>query len=86
MAAIIHHVGVTASIVDSAVRLHRDVGPGMFESTYEMLLADELERRGHTVARQVVLPLTYRSRRIDQAFRIDLLIDRAVVVEVKACE
>ena len=86
MSPIFNHAGLTASIVDAAVRLHQDVGPGMFESTYELLLADELERRGHLVVRQVVLPITFRSRRIDQAFRIDLLVDHHIVIEVKASE
>jgi GxxExxY protein len=58
----------------------------MFESTYEILLADELERRGHIISKQVVLPITYRERKIAHAFRIDLLVDRSVVVEVKASE
>jgi len=58
----------------------------MFESTYELLLADELERRGHAIRRQLVLPITYRERDIAQAFRIDMLVDCSVVVEVKASE
>ena len=80
------HAAITASIVDAAVRLHQDLGPGMFESTYELLLADELVVRGHGVQRQLVLPITFRGRKVEQAFRIDLLIDGKVVVEVKASE
>lgn len=58
----------------------------MFETTYELLLADALSCRGHAVQRQVVVPVTYRGRSIDQAFRIDMLVDRKVVIEVKASE
>ena len=86
MAALFTHTTITGSIIDAAVRLHQDIGPGMFESTYEMLLADELSRRGHDVQRQVVLPITFRSRKIEQAFRIDLLVDKSIIVEVKASE
>jgi GxxExxY protein len=84
MAPIFFHEVTTASIVDAAVRLHQEIGPGMFEATYELLLADDLERIGHKVARQVVLPLIFRGRRIDQAFRIDLLVNDQIVIEVKA--
>jgi iron complex transport system substrate-binding protein len=80
------HVALTASIVDAAIQLHKDLGPGMFESTYEALLAEVLASRGHELKRQVVLPVTYRGRTIEQAFRIDMLVDRSVVVEVKASE
>jgi iron complex transport system substrate-binding protein len=80
------HIDLTASIVDAAVRLHKDLGPGMFESTYEILLADLLSSRGHVVQRQLVLPVTYRGREVDQAFRIDMLVDRSVVLEIKASE
>lgn len=58
----------------------------MFESTYEVVLADVLAGRGHELRRQVVLPVTYRGRTIEQAFRVDILVDRVVVVEVKASE
>jgi len=63
-----------------------DLGPGMFESTYELLLADELSAKGHFVQRQLVLPISFRGRTLDQAFRIDMLVDRKVVIEVKASE
>jgi len=86
MALAPQHSSITASIVESAITLHRDLGPGLFESTYETLLADELGRRGHFIRQQYVLPLIYRGRKIDQAYRVDLLVDHAVVIEVKCTD
>jgi len=80
------HADITGSIVDTAIHLHRDFGPSLLESTYEVLLLDELERRGHTVQAQVVVPLIYRGRLIEKAFRLDLLVDHVVVIEVKSTE
>lgn len=78
--------GITADVVDASIQIHRDLGPGLFESVYEVLLMDELQRRGHTVERQKELPLTYRGRTLDHAFRIDLLVDGRVLVELKCSE
>ena len=86
MAADFTHAEITASVIDAAVRLHQELGPGMLESAYELLLADELSRRGHEVERQRTVRIVHRGRTVDRAFRIDLLIDRLVVVEVKCNE
>ena len=86
MALVPLHTSISSSIVESAIMLHRDLGPGLFESTYEILLAHELGRRGHTVKQQHVLPVQYRGRRIEQAFRVDLLIDHVVVIEIKCTD
>lgn len=77
---------ITASIVDAALQLHREIGPGMLESAYEVLLADELRNRGHSVVRQVALTTQYRGRTLDKAFRVDLLVDDVVIVEIKCSE
>jgi GxxExxY protein len=80
------HSEISGSIVEASIGLHRDLGPGLFESVYELLLADELERRGHQVERQVMVPISYRGRSIPHAYRLDLLVDRVVIVEIKATE
>lgn len=80
------HSDITASIVDAALQLHREIGPGMLESAYELLLADELQHRGHSVLRQQVLTVKYRGRTLDKAFRVDLLVDKVVIVEIKCSE
>jgi GxxExxY protein len=66
--------------------VHRELGPGLLESAYEACLLHELVLRGHSVTRQVELPVVYKGLRIDAGFRIDLLIDDTVVVECKAVE
>ena len=81
------HTEATArSIVDAAIALHRVLGPGLLESAYESCLAFELERRHHAVLKQVALPIVYESVRLDAGYRVDLMVDDAVIVEVKAVE
>lgn len=86
MALIPVHADITGAIVEAAIDLHRALGPGMFESTYELLLGDELMRRGHTVQRQRVVPIQFRGRLVEHAFRMDLIVDDRVIVEVKSTE
>ena len=67
MALIPLHSDITGSIVEASIRIHADVGPALFESTYESLLADELLRRGHHLDRQLVVPLVYHGKTYEQA-------------------
>jgi GxxExxY protein len=73
-------------IVDAAIAVHRELGPGLLESAYEQCLAFELVRRGLKVERQKVLPVIYQELQIDAGYRIDLLVQDRVVVELKAVE
>ena len=73
-------------VVDSAVRIHRELGPGLLETVYEVVLAYELRRRGLQVERQVVIPLDYHGLKFDEAFRADLVIENKVIVELKCVE
>jgi GxxExxY protein len=77
---------VTREIVDAAISVHTRLGPGLFESVYEAVLGQELERRGFTVRRQMAVPLEVDGLRFEEAFRIDLLVDQRVVVELKSIE
>lgn len=77
---------ITADILDAAVKLHRRFGPGMLESIYEQLLEAELVRRGHTVERQKNVSFDYDGLHLENAFRVDLLVDDLVIVELKATE
>ncbi len=77
---------VGARIVDAAVAVHRALGPGLLESAYEACLAHELTHRDSKVLRQQVQPLMFDSIKIDAGYRIDLLVDDFVIVEVKAVE
>ena len=75
---------IARSIVDAALAVHRAFGPGLLESAYELCLAHELVRRGHPVLKQMALPVVYDSVKLDAGYRIDLMVDGAVIVEVKA--
>jgi GxxExxY protein len=77
---------LTHAIIGGAIAVHRELGAGLLESAYEACLAFELMDRGFLVERQKPLPLVYRGQIVDCGYRIDLLIDRLVVVEVKAIE
>ena len=74
---------ISGEVVDSAIQVHTVLGPGLLESSYEACLACELRERGLTVRTQVALPLVYKGIRLDQGYRIDLLVEEAVVVEIK---
>jgi GxxExxY protein len=78
--------GLTEQIIGAALGVHRELGPGMLESTYEACLVFELLQRGLQVERQKSLPLVYRGRTLDCGYRIDLLVENEVIVEVKAVE
>lgn len=78
---------VTArAVVDAAIAVHRVLGPGLLESVYEVCLAHELGRRGHAVRTQVALPVVYDTIRLEAGYRIDLMVDESVIVEVKSVE
>ena len=77
---------IATQIVDAAVQIHTHLGPGLLESAYEILLAKDLERRGLQVERQKALAVEFRGIRIDDAFRVDLLVGGSVIVELKSVE
>ena len=68
------------------MKVHTVLGPGLLESTYEVCLAYELRSRGHLVGTQCALPVIYEGLRLDVGYRIDMLVDNAVVVELKSCD
>lgn len=77
---------ITGEIVDSAFHIHQDLGPGLLESVYELVLARDLQRRGLSVDRQKQISFEYDGLRFDNAFRVDLLVNSQVVVEIKSVE
>ncbi len=77
---------LTGTIIGAAIEVHSTLGPGLLESAYEECLCRELTLRGLPFERQLQLPLEYKGIRVDCAYRLDLLVARAVVVEVKAVE
>jgi GxxExxY protein len=77
---------ITGQIVDSAMKVHTSLGCGLLESVYETCLAHELVKRGLSVRKQVVMPIQYDGVALDAGYRLDLLVEERVVVEVKAVE
>ena len=79
-----HGQTLTAEIIGAAMVVHRRLGPGLLELTYETCLAIELGKRGLQFERQVAMPLTYEDVVVETAFRVDLLVEGHVVVELKS--
>ena len=77
---------VTGAIVSAAMKVHSVLGPGLLESAYQACLAHELRRRGLQVATQLGLPVVYEGEKLELGYRIDLLVENAVVVEIKCAE
>jgi iron complex transport system substrate-binding protein len=77
---------LTGEIIDAAYRIHTKLGPGLLESVYEAVLARTLEQRGLKVERQKPVSIEFDGLRFDEGFRIDLLVDGRVVVELKSVE
>jgi GxxExxY protein len=77
---------ISGAVVDAAMKVHSVLGPGLLESAYEACLLFELHKRGMQARRQVELPVIYEEVTIDVGYRIDLLVEDAVIVELKAVE
>jgi GxxExxY protein len=80
------HEHVTQSIIAAAVEVHRHLGPGLLESAYEACLVHELMSRGVELERQLELPVEYKGVRLDAGYRLDIVVARTVVVEIKAVD
>ena len=76
----------TEQIIGAAIAVHRALGPGLLESAYEACLSWELEARGVRFARQVALPVEYRGKLLEVGYRMDLVVEDCVIVELKAVE
>jgi len=77
---------ISGDVLDVALRLHRDLGPGLLESVYEAVLAARLAQIGYAVVRQQPVNIEFEGVRIDAAFRIDLMVDGRLIVEIKSVE
>ncbi len=77
---------ISGDVLDVALRLHRDLGPGLLESVYEAVLAARLAQLGYTVARQQPVDIDFEGVRIQGAFKMDLLVDGRLIVEIKSVE
>ncbi len=72
--------------IGAAIEVHRELGPGLLEMTYELSLQHELQLRGYASERQVMLPIQYKSMIVPEAYRIDLLVENCLVIELKTVE
>jgi GxxExxY protein len=77
---------LSKQVIGAAIDVHRVLGPGLLESAYEACLAWELERLGMNVDRQVRLPIRYKELVIDDAYRVDLIVERELVLEIKCVD
>ena len=77
---------ITGAVITAAMKVHSHLGPGLLESAYEACLAHELRKQNLRVAQQVGLPVVYDGERIDLGYRIDLVVEGLVVVEIKCAE
>ena len=80
------HRELTESIIGAAIEVHRELGPGLLESTYERCLSRELTLNGVNHECQVVLPVTYKGEKLDCGYRLDVVVENAVVLELKSVE
>src|SRR5271165_5598364 len=77
---------ITHATIAAAMKVHSSLGPGLLESAYQACLAHELRSRGIEVAAQVAVPVVYQGQKLEVGYRIDLLVENRVVVEVKSVE
>lgn len=77
---------IATEIVDAAYKVHSELGPGLLESAYEVCLEHELTKRGLAVQRQVSLPVVYDSIEVDAGYRLDLVVDESVIIELKSVD
>ncbi len=81
-----HENEIGTIIVDYAVKLHKNLGPGLLESVYEVVLAKQLQLAGLSVQRQVPVPIVYEGLSFDEGFRADLIVNDIVIIELKSVE
>jgi len=77
---------IATIIVDAALRIHRTLGPGLLESVYQAALDYELQKRGLRIAQQVGLPVHYEEVKLELGFRVDLIVNEKVIMEIKSIE
>ncbi|MES2658475.1 MAG: GxxExxY protein [Verrucomicrobiota bacterium] len=77
---------LSGEVIGAAIEVHRDLGPGLLETTYELSLQHELKLRGIESERQVILPVRYKDLVVPEAYRIDLRVEKCLVIELKTVE
>jgi len=80
------HQELTATVIGAAMKVHRALGPGLLESAYEVCLCDELERSGLAYKSQVALPVVYEGRQLECGYRMDIVVEDKVILEIKCVD
>lgn len=81
-----HEEKIGKAVVQAALKVHKELGPGLLEKIYELCLSHELKKDGYSVDRQVEIPIKYDGNTFDEGLRLDLLIERKVIIEIKAVD
>ena len=77
---------LSSQVIGAAIEVHKILGPGLLESAYEECLAHELHLRGVSFERQKLLPLVYKGERLDCGYRLDLVVENTIILELKSCD
>ena len=77
---------LSSKIIGAAIEVHKSLGPGLLESTYEECLCHELSIHGMSFEKQKSLPINYKGKRLDCGYRLDIVVDNAIILELKSCE
>ena len=77
---------LSSKIIGAAIEVHKGLGPGLLESAYEKCLCHELKLRGLSFASQKPLPLIFKGEKMDCGYRLDIVVDNAIILELKSCE
>lgn len=77
---------ITKDIIGAAIEVHRHLGPGLLESAYEECLSYELQQKGYNIERQKPVPVVYKEVKLDYGYRIDILVENHVIIELKSIE
>ena len=77
---------VAKDIVDAAIKVHKEFGPGLLESAYQQCLTFELRKRGRKILTEVTIPIVYDGNQIDAGYRLDMFVDDSIIIENKSVE
>jgi GxxExxY protein len=86
MAAIMDMNQLSSKIIGAAIEVHKSLGPGLLESTYEECLCHELSIQGLSFEKQKPLPIDYKGKRLDCGYRLDIVVENEIILELKSCE
>ena len=74
------------NIIGTAINIHQEIGPGLLETVYEVILADQLQKQGFDIKRQVDIPIEFRGMKFKEGFRADIIVENKVIIELKCVE